>query len=131
LIVKGIQFVEKSPPAPRDTSSAYEDAGIKRLSYCAATYTMGIAIVPEKSKQMMRDKSDYAIKTSGRLTTRNSLSLDEAIRLGRLWFKEKSDYYMDILKNKYRNPDGSTGEGFFALVYRDDEDCNKFINSLP
>ena len=131
LIVKGIQFVEKSPPAPRDTSSAYEDAGVKRLSYCAATYTMGIVIVPEKSKQMMRDKSDYAIKTAGRLTTRNSLSLDEGIRLGRLWFKEKSDYYMDILKNKYRNPDGSTGEGFFALVYRDDEDCNKFINSLP
>lgn len=110
--------------------SQLENLGIKKISYCAATYTQAGVFMKGQDQNEFQKKQDLAIKLVGRVITRNSLEFDQSIEISKKWYQEKVDVYKNMIKQRYTKPNGDLDNAFIKLVERDDIECNNFLNSI-
>ena len=58
------------------------------------------------------------------------MNYDETIEIAKKWYKERTEYYENVARQKYIKSDGSLDKAFINLFVHDDSDCNEFLNSL-
>ena len=107
-----------------------ERLGVKKISYCAGTYTAAGVFIKGIDKTLMQQKQNMAIAHVGAVSRRNSLNYDETIEIAKKWYKERTEYYENVARQKYIKSDGSLDKAFINLLVHDDSDCNEFLNSL-
>ena len=116
--------------ASTETSRALENLGIKRIAYCAASFTQASQFFTGTQKTQFKEKTDAAFSTSRTIVSKTSIDSVKAAEISSAWYLEKMDLYVKAIRSKYTKPDGGLDNAFLKLVEADYSECWSYLDSL-